>query len=234
MTGKCRTAPLKSAFTILGLLLVSFCPACLGRQLIQPAPRPVALDIQKPYPFKAALYISEKTSRLRYQSPDYIPWVARPNVETIRPFEVPAGQLFADAVFQVFSQVFESVTTVKALPAPGSYPLLIEPSLEKVTLDLAYFTTGARPPHNQLLDIGGSVEATLRLTREGKADWQKTYRVAIPKDRILVNPWTGEQIGGMVAEAVALLAGEMAQEMAGDPDKPAMPLDQWLKPVPGK
>jgi hypothetical protein len=227
-----QAAPLKSAFIILSLLLVAFCPACLQRQLIQPAPRAVTLDNQKSLPFKAALYISEKTKNVGYQSPDYIPWIARPNVETIRPFEIPAGQLLAKTAWQVFSQVFQSVTPVEVLPATGAYSLVLEPSLEHIALEMAYFTTDGRPPHNQLLDIGGSLEATLRLSREGKADWQKTFRVAVPRDRILVNPWTGEQIGGMIAEAIASLVAEMALEMIGDPDKPAVPLDQWLKSVP--
>jgi hypothetical protein len=224
---------MKVAFKIMILLAVAVCPACLHRQIIQPASPAVELNVQKPLPFRAALYISENTKNFRYLSPDYIPWIARPNVETVRPFEIPAGQLFAKTAFQIFSQVFQSVTPVDVLPGPGSYQLTIEPSLNTIALEMAYFTTDARPPHNQLVDIGGSVEASLRLTREGKPDWQKTYRAAISQDRILVNPWTGEQIAGMIAEAVASLVGAMAREMTAEPDKPAVPLDRWLRPLPG-
>jgi hypothetical protein len=80
--------------------------------------------------------------------------------------------------------------------------------------------------------VGGYLEAKLRLAREGQPDWQKDYRVSIPTDRILVNPWTAEQIAGMIADAVASLVGAMAREMTVEPDKPAVPLDRWLQSLP--
>jgi hypothetical protein len=232
LAGGRQGAPLKSAFIILGLLAAVCCPACQQRQVIQPAPRPAAVSTQKPLPLRAAFYISEKTNHFTYRSPDHIPWIVRPNLQILRPFEIPVGQLFAKTAFQAFSGIFQTLTVIDSLPVPGAYQLLIEPSFHNMTLDLVYFTADARPPHNQLLDVGGSLEARLRLTREGQPDWQKDYRVAIPTDRILVNPWTGEQIAGMIAEAVSSLVGAMAREMTAEPDKPAVPLDRWLKSLP--
>lgn len=174
----------------------------------------------------------KNTQNRRYQSPDYIPWLVIPNLEKNRPFEIPVDHLFIKTVFQAFSEDFQKGPLIDNLQDTGTYSLLIEPSLDNINLDMVYFPIDARPPPHQLLDIGGSGGATWRLTREGMADWQKTCRVAIPEDRIPVNPWTGEQIGGMIAEAIASLAGEMAQEMAGDPDKPAVTFDQWLKTLP--
>jgi hypothetical protein len=223
---------MKAALKIMILLAVALCPACLQRQVIQPASPSVELDLQKPLPFRVALYISENTKSFKYLSPDYLPWIARPNVETVRPFEIPVGRLFAKTAFQAFSGIFQTLAIIDSLPVPETYQLQIEPSFHNMTLDLVYFTSDTRPPHNQLLDVGGSLEAKLRLAREGQPDWQKDYRVSIPQDRILVNPWTGEQIAGMVAEAVSSLVGAMVREMTAEPEKPAVPLDRWLKSLP--
>lgn len=224
---------MKATFFILILLAMAFSPACSNqRQLITPAPPPAPPSLQRPLPLRAVYYVSEKTKNFSYQSPDYIPWIIRPTYGIIRPFEIPVGQLFASAALQAFSEVFQTVTVVDNLPVAGTYPLLIEPSFENIFLDMVYFPSDARPPHNNLLDVGGSLEAKLRLTWKGQPDWQKTYHVAIPAHRILANPWTGEQIAGMVADAVASLVGTMAREMTGETDKPAVPLDQWLKSLP--
>ena len=186
---------MKTSLLILLLLVVAVSPAWSERQLIPLAPPIAKLTVQKPLPIPGAFYISEKTKNFRYQSPDQIPWGIRPNLENIRPFEIPVGQAFAEAAYQAFSQVLAELTRVEAPPTPNTYPLIIEPRLEDLKLAMKYMSYD-NFPKSQMLDVGGRLEAKLRLSREGKPDWEKTYQVAIPNKRIQVNPLTGNKFPG--------------------------------------
>ena len=173
--------------------------------------------------------MSEKTKNYRYQSPDNIPWAIRPNPVNIRPFEIPVGQAFTEAAYQAFSQVLAKLNRVETPQAPDSDTLFIEPRLENVNLAMKYLSYD-NFPKSQMLDVGGQLEARLRLVRQGKPDWEKTYQVAVANKRIQVESSTGEHISRMVAEALGTLVRKMASELLGETDKPAMPLNQWLKP----
>jgi hypothetical protein len=216
------------------LLALSVSTVRADRQQIPLAPRIGKLPIQQPLSLTAVLYLSPQTKQFVYRSPDYIPWRGIRTLDSLRPFEIAVGQAFAAAAFEALAQAAPGLAMVEEVPPARGRQLLIEASLEKVSLDLTYYTFDIRPPQSNLLEVGGFLEAALRLTQEGKPAWRKTYRADIPGDRILLNPWTGEQIAGKVADAVASLVREMALEMAAGPEEPALPLDQWLKSPTGK
>jgi hypothetical protein len=220
---------MKTLLLIFLLLVVAASPAWAERQLIPMAPPIVKMNVQKPLPFPGVFYVSEETKNFRYQSPDKIPWGIRPNAVDIRPFEIPVGQAFTEAAYQAFSQVLAKLNRVETPQAPNRDTLLIEPRLEKVKLGMKYMSYD-NFPKSQMLDVGGQLEAKLRLVREGKPDWEKTYQVAIPNKRIQVEPLTGKQISRMVAEALGTLVRKMTSELLGETDQPATPLNQWLKP----
>lgn len=215
------------------LLALSASSVRADRQQIPLASRIGKLPIQQPLSIPAVLYLSPQTRQLVYRSPDYIPWRGIRTLDSLRPFEIAVGQAFVAAAFEALAQAAPGLALVEtALPARGQQ-LLIEASLEKVSLDLIYYTFDIRPPRNNLLEVGGFLEAALRLNQEGKPAWRKTYRADIPTDRIILNPWTGEEIAGRVADALATLVREMALEMAAG-EEPTLPMDQWLKSPTGK
>jgi len=225
----------KTTATLLFLLLaLSVSSVRADRQRIPLAPRIGRVPVQKPLSLPAVFYISPETKAFTYRSPDYIPWRGIRTLDSLRPFEIAVGRAFAAAAFEALAQAVPGLVMVEEVPQARGRQLLIEAGLEKVSLDLTYYTFDIRPPQSNLLEVGGFLEAALRLTQEGKPAWRKTYRVDIPGDRILLNPWTGEQIAGQVADAVAALVREMALEMAAGPEEPALPLDQWLKSPTGK
>jgi hypothetical protein len=207
---------------------MTFSAGCSKREQIPLVPQIGELNVSRVLPFRGAFYVSEKTKMAGYRSPEYIPWQIIPNTEKIRPFEIQVGRSFTTAAFQAFSQVLEKLTVVEGLPAGKDFQVIIEPLLETIDLQMIYLNFG-NTPNDQMLDVGGFLEAKLRLTRRERPAWEKIYRVPITTQRILVNPWTGERIAEMVADALSSLVREMALEMAGAADKPVVPLNQWLQ-----
>ena len=219
---------MRTIVILLILLVMTFSAGCSKRELFSLVPRVGKLNVKSPLPIKGAFYVSEKTKMAKFQSPEHIPWQLMPNTVKIRPFEIQVGQAFTIAAFQAFSQVLEELTIVEGLPAGKDFRLTLEPQLDNITLQMTYLNFG-NTPNDQMLDVGGFLETKLRLVREEKGNWEKAYRVSIPIQRILVNPWTGERISEMVADAIASLIREMALEIAGAADKPVVPLNQWLQ-----
>jgi hypothetical protein len=207
---------------------MTFSMGCSKREPLPLLPRVGKLNVKSPLPIKGAFYVSEKTKTAVYRSPDDIPWQIMPNTEKIRPFEIRVGQAFTATAFQAFSQVVDELTMAEGLPAGKSFGLILEPQLDTIGLQMTYVNFG-NTPNDQMLDVGGFLEARLRLKGEGKKDWEKAYRVSIPTQRILVGPWSGERISEMVADALASLIREMAFELDGANDKPIVPLSQWLQ-----
>ncbi len=220
---------MKTSLLILILLVVAVSPAWSERQVIPLSPPIAKMNVQKPLPIPGAFYVSEETKNYRYQSPDHIPWAIRPNMYAIRPFEIPVGQAFTEAAYQAFSRVLAKLNRVETPSPPSSDMLLIEPRLENVKLTMKYVSYD-NFPKSQMLDVGGQLEAKLRLVRKGKPDWEKTYQAALENKRIQVDPYSGEQISRMVGEALGTLVRKMASELLGETDKPVEPLNQWLKP----
>jgi hypothetical protein len=186
------------------------------------------MGFSKPLPLKGALYITMDTRNYRYKSPDYIPSRPVANWESIRPFELPVGEAFAQAANQTFSQLFQEIQVIPHYSGEVISPLVIEVKIEEFRLTLEYATFGYRPRGVELLDVQGIIKARIRLIRPGKNPWEKVYEVQIPSDRIIVNPWTQEEVGKRVGEALNSLFAKIAWEIVEESNQPREPLKQLL------
>jgi len=186
------------------------------------------MSFAKPFPLKGDLYIPMDTRNYRYKSPDYIPSRPVANWESIRPFELPVGEAFAQAANQTFSQLFQEIQVIPHYSGEVISPLVIEVKIEEFRLTLEYATFGYRPRGVELLDVQGIIKARLRLIRPGKNPWEKVYEVQIPSDRIIVNPWTQEEVGKRVGEALNSLFAKIVWEIVEESTPPREPLNQLL------
>jgi hypothetical protein len=186
------------------------------------------MSFAKPFPLKGDLYIPTDTRNYRYKSPDYIPSKPVANWESIRPFELPVGEAFAQAADQTFSQLFQGIQVISHYSDGDISPLVIEVRIEEFRLGLEYATFGYRPRGIQLLDVQGIIKARLRLIRPGKSPWEKVYAVPILADRLVVNPWTQDEVGKRVGEALNSLFAKIVWEMVEESNLPREPLNQLL------
>ena len=186
------------------------------------------MSFAKPFPLKGALYIPTDTRNYRYKSPDYIPSRPVANWESIRPFELPVGEAFAQAANQTFSQLFQEIQVIPNYSGEDISPLVIEVRMEEFRLTLEYATFGYRPRGAELLDVQGIIKARLRLIRPGKSPWEKVYEVPIPPDWLAVNPWTHEAVAKRVGEALNSLFAKIAWEIVEESNLPREPLHQLL------
>ena len=150
------------------------------------------------------------------------------NWESIRPFELPVGEAFAQAANQTFSQLFQEIQVIPNYSGEDIFPLVVELRIEEFRLNLEYATYGYRPRGIRLLDVQGIIKTRLRLIRPGKSPWERVYEVPIPPDRLSVSPWTEEVVGKRVGEALNALFEKIAREMVEEPNLPREPLHQWL------
>jgi hypothetical protein len=214
---------------ILGVFsLMIFAGGCATTLEVSVEPQIGKMGYSKPLPLKGALYIPMDTRNYRYKSPDYIPSSPMSNAEFIRPFELPVGEAFAQAASRTFSQLFQDIQVIPDYSGEDTLPLVVEVRIEEFRLTLEYATFGYRPRGIGLLDVQGIIKARLRLIRPGKSPWEKIYGVLIPSDRLAVNPWTGEEVGKRVGQALTDLFEKISLEMANESDQPREPLHQWL------
>ena len=216
-------------WTIIGAIsLMIFAGGCATTVQVSVKPNIGKMSFAKPFPLKGDLYIPADTRNYRYKSPDYIPSRPVANWESIRPFELPLGEAFAQAADQTFSQLFEEIQVVPHYSGEVISPLVIEVRIEEFRLTLEYATFGYRPRGVQLLDVQGIIKARLRLIRPGKNPWEKVYEVQIPSDLIIVNPWTQEVVGKRVGEALNSLFAKIVWEIVEESNLPREPLNQLL------
>jgi hypothetical protein len=185
------------------------------------------LSFAKPFPVKGALFIPPETRNYRYQSPEYIPSRPQLNFESIRPFELPLGEAFAQAAYRTFSQLFQEIQVISPHSKEEEFPLVVDLRIEEFRLDLEYATHGYRRL-SPLLDVQGLLRARLRLDRPGKGPWEKVYEAAILPDRIAVNPWTEEAVGKRVSQALTSLFERIAWDMGEEAEPPREPVKRWL------
>ena len=208
--------------------LMIFTGGCATTLQVPVEPQIGKMSFFKPFPLKGSLYVPMETRSYRYKSPDYIPSRPVANWETIRPFELPIGEAFAQAANQTFSQLFQEIQVIPNYSGEDISPLVIEVRIEEFRLNFEYATFGYRPRGVELLDVQGIIKARLRLIRSGKNPWEKVYEVQIPSDRIIVNPWTQEVVGKRVGEALNSLFVKIARDVVEESNLPREPLNQLL------
>jgi hypothetical protein len=180
----------------------------------------------KPWPFQAALIIPPETKNFHYWSPDAGPSAG---ADTLRPFTLPVGRAFAAAAQETFSQLFQEVTVKNQWTAADRDRLVVESDLEEFSLEMEYVSLSPQP-HDTFLDLKGKIKARVRVTRPGKDFWENTAVADIPATRLIVNPWTDEAIGKLVADGLSSLYEKILQEAGPRPEKPAIPFHIWLTP----
>jgi len=219
---------MKNWIIIGAVSLMVFAGGCVTTLQVSVEPNIGKMAFAKPFPLKGDLYIPTDTRNYRYKSPDYIPSRPVANWESIRPFELPVGEAFAQAANQTFSQLFQEIQVIPNYSGENISPLVIEVRIEEFRLTLEYATFGYRPRGVELLDVQGIIKARLRLIRPGKSPWEKVYEVHIPSDLIIVNPWTQEVVGKRVGEALNSLFAKIAWEIVEESNLPREPLHQLL------
>jgi hypothetical protein len=208
--------------------LMVFTGGCVTTLQVAVEPNIGKMSFAKPFPLKGALYIPTDTRNYRYKSPDYIPSKPVANWESIRPFELPVGEAFAQAANQTFSQLFQEIQVIPHYSGEDIFPLVVAVSMEEFRLTLEYATFGYRPRGVELLDVQGIIKARVRLIRPGRSPWEKVYEVPVPPDRLAVNPWTQEAVGKRVGEALNALFAKITWEIVEESNLPREPLHQWL------
>jgi hypothetical protein len=218
---------MKNWIIIGAVSLLAFAGGCATILEISVEPHLGKTGVSKPLPLKAALYIPLETRNFRYKSPDYIPSGPLPNIDFIRPFELPVGEALVQAANQTFSPLFQGIQVIPHYSGEDIFPLVIELRIEEFRLTLEY-RNYSYLPRALFLDIQGIIKARLRLIRPGKSPWEKIYEVNIPSDRLILNSWTEEGVGKRVGEALSSLFEKIAREMVDEANQPLEPVHQWL------
>ncbi len=219
---------MKNWIIIAAVSLMVFTGGCISTLQVSVEPNIGKMSFAKPFPLKGALYIPTDTRNYRYKSPDYIPSSPVANWESIRTFELPVGEAFAQAASQTFSQLFQEIQVIPNYSGKDMFPLVVEMRIEEFRLALEYATFGYRPRGIGLLDVQGIIKARLRLIRPGESPWERVYEVPIPPDRLPVDPWTEEVVGKRVGEALNSLFAKITWEIVEESNLPREPLHQWL------
>ncbi len=179
------------------------------------------------WPIPAVLIIRPDTEHFHFWSPDRIPAGPIPNHNSVRPFTLPVGRAFAGAAYDAFGRIFPELSVKNQPTAADGARLVIETALEDFSLEMAYVSFGPSP-HETFLDIKGRIKARFRFNRPGKDPWEKRVVSEIPSTRLLVNPWTEEEIGKLVAVGLAALYEKILREAVAIPENPFPPLVIWL------
>ena len=181
-----------------------------------------------PWSFQASLIIPPETRDFLYWSPNPSQSGPLAAADTLQPFTLPVGRAFSAAAHEVFSQLFQGVTVENQMTAAvGDRLVVIESHLEEFSLVIEYVSLSPQP-HDTFLDIKGKIKARFRFNRPGKNSWENRVVSHIPATRIILNPWAGEEIGKLAAEAMASLFEKILMEGVEKTEKPNIPLHFWL------
>jgi len=190
-----RDVPAYGLSTAIVLAVAGGCGPMTTRvpvRLLLPTPAG-QLGIRAPLPVHAAVLITDELTQTAHQ---------RQRHSVL--FEITAGAAVESAAVETFSEVFQSITVVRAPRIARDYDITIVPEI--TDLDPQY----EWDPHNKV-----ACEMTLRLScldRQGDSVWVKS---ATCSDQALTRP-TVQAVGSVCGAALVLAMRQLAAELATD------------------
>jgi hypothetical protein len=194
------------------------------------APQEEKLDIGKPIPLAAGLFIDQGSRERVYRSPSYPDYRGDFPVYFIEPYQIPIGPSFEKAALQIFSQAFREIHIIQKPEDINNTPLVIKLKVADFSLPLFYKVYGHRGIENELVSGRCTIKISGTLLFHQKTLWQAT--IETPENRDWVNSsWLRDRVRDLASDTLVLALKELAEKMIKESQSPPKPVEGWLDKV---
>jgi hypothetical protein len=194
------------------------------------APQEEKLNIGKPIPLAAGLFIDRESRERVYKSPSYPDYRGDFPVYFIEPYQIPVGPSLEKAELQIFSQAFREIHIIQKPEDINNTPLVIELKVADFSLPLFYNVYGHRGIENELVSGRCTVKISGTLLFHQKTLWQAT--IETQDNRRWVNSsWLRDRVRDLASDTLVLALKELAEKMVKESQSPPKPVEGWLDKV---
>jgi hypothetical protein len=194
------------------------------------APQEEKLNIGKPIPLAAGLFIDRESRERVYKSPSYPDYRGDFPVYFIEPYQIPIGPSFEKAALQIFSQAFREIHIIQKPEDIDNTPLVIKLKVADFSLPLFYRVYGHRGIESELVSGRCTIKISGTLLFQQKTLWQATIKT--PENRDWVNSfWLRDRVRDLASDTLALALKELAEKMVKESQSPPKPVEGWLDKV---
>jgi hypothetical protein len=220
---------IKGFKVMLAMALIFVISGCTSTSQIAMIPKVEKMEITKPLPLEVGLLITEESRNQIFKSPAYPDYRYLPPIYYLAPYQLPIGEAFEKAAFQIFSQVFQKVHLIRSHDEAKNYPLVLEPRLADFNLRLIYNFYGDMRPYYALVEIQGKAKITGTLINQGKTVWQKTIEPPLETRSEVYSELLKNTVGKQASETISLALKGLASKIVEDSIVPPRPVRGWLE-----
>ncbi len=218
---------------MLALGMIIFSTGCAynsGYKIIM-APEEEKMNIEKPIPLAAGLFIQQDSRERVYRSPSYPDYRGASPVFYIEPYQIPIGPSFEKAALQIFSQVFREVHIMQKPEDINNTPVVIELKVADFSIPLFYSVYGNRYIFDELVSGRCTVKIIGTLSFRRKTVWQATIETPQETRRWVNSYWLRDNVRDLASDTMVLALRELAEKMVKESQGPPKPMEGWLKKV---
>jgi hypothetical protein len=212
----------------IGAALLMF--GCAYTNKITMAPNVGKLEIAKPIPLKVALLITEESKNQIYSSPAYPDFQNDYPQYVLEPYQLPIGNAFEKAAFEIFSQVFQKVQLIRSPEEAKNTKLIFEPRLTDFSLHLAYNTITYRYYYSAM-DIRCKAKVIGKIINQGKTIWEKTVETPLETEHLVYSSLLPNIVGEKASDTIILALKGLAGQMLEESIPPSRPVHGWLEEI---
>ena len=221
----------KSSKSMLAIGIIFVVADCTYVGQVTMAPKVEKMEIAKPIPLEAGLLITEESKNQIFRSPSYPDYRHNYPVYFIEPYQLPIGEAFEKAAFQIFSQVFQKVHLIRSLDEAKNYRLVIEPRLADFYLHLIYNFFNEMRPYYALVEIQCKAKVNGTLINQGRTVWQKTIEPPLETRSQVYSDLLKNTVGEQASETIVLALKELAIKMMEESIVTPRPVRGWLEEI---
>ena len=195
------------------------------------APQEEKLNIGKPIPLAAGLFIDQESRERVYKSPSYPDYRGDFPVYFIEPYQIPIGPSLEKAALQIFSQAFREIHIIQKPEDINNTPLVIKLKVADFSLPLFYNVYGHRGIEYEKVTGRCTVKISGDLLFHQKTIWQGASGTPTETRYWVNSSWLRDRVRDLASDTLVLALKELAEKMVKESQSPPKPVEGWLDKV---